>query len=312
MSTISIPIEKEIEAFADYLPLITREEPAVFERQFTMRLQQINEMSLAYPEKRHDLIRYCSNIFAKETDKSNIAYRSRNKPLGYAGDYLVIDWIYTNKTATDYEGKLWDELFIRVPATQAVKNRKDYLCNLLSKLAGEKTNGLSVLNIACGPCRDLAEAIELAGLKAAGSHLHCVDVEKKAIAYAKEILKGYELPHVSFQWEIANALKLRTHRRYDLVWAAGLFDYLDNRCAKILLKRMWDWTAKGGRIVFGNYHPGNPSRNIMEWCLEWFLTYRTKEEMQTLCEEAGIPQDCVSFEQEPLGICVFCVVTRKN
>lgn len=232
--------------------------------------------------------------------------------MGYAGDYLVIDWIYTNKTAIDYKGKLWDEFSLRLPGTQAVKNRKDYLCNLLCKLTGEKTDGLSVLNIACGPCRDLAEAIEIAGQKAAGSHFHCVDVEEKAIEYAQEILKGYEVTHVSFQWEIANALRLRTHRRYDLVWAAGLFDYLDNRCAKILLKRMWDWTAEGGRIVFGNYHPGNPNRNIMEWCLEWFLTYRTKEDMQMLCEEAGIPLECVSFEQEPLGICVFCVVTRKD
>ena len=309
-TTMIINVEKEIEAFANYLPFITNEEPSVFYQQFSMRLQQINEMSLSYPEKRHDLIKYCSNIFAKETDKSNIAYRSKVKPLGYAGDYLLIDWIYTNKTATDYKGNLWDEFSLRLPGTQAVKNRKDYLCDLLSKLAGEKTGGLSVLNIACGPCRDIAEALSLAGAKAAGIHLHCVDVEKKAIEYAKELIKGYEVPHVSFQWEIANALKLRTHRRYDLVWAAGLFDYLDNRCAKILLKRMWDWTAEGGRIVFGNYHPSNPSRNVMEWCLDWSLTYRTQEDMMTLCEEACIPQECVSFEQEPLGICVFCVVTR--
>ena len=90
----------------------------------------------------------------------------------------------------------------------------------------------------------------------------------------------------------------------------GLFDYLDDRHAEALLRRMWDWTAEGGRIVFGNFHPNNPNRNAMEWCWEWFLNYRTADDLRMLCDKAGIPQSCVKIEQEPLGICLFCVVTR--
>lgn len=309
MTNKVIQIEKEIETFANYLPFITNEELSVFDKQFNMRLKQIDEMSLACPKHRYDLMKHCSKICAKELDKGTMASRSRNKPLGYAGDYLIIDWIYTNKTATDHEGKLWDELYLRFPATQAVKNRKDYFCNLFSKLTGGKPAGISVLDLACGSCRDLADAIAQAGSSVAGSYFHCVDVEKKAITYAKKILQS-KVPNVSFQWEAANVLRLRTHKRYDLVWAAGLFDYLSDRYAKILLKRMWDWTDEGGKIVFGNYHPSNPNRNAMEWCWEWFLNHRTKEDLQMLCEEAGIPQECVSFAQEPLGVCIFCIVTR--
>lgn len=73
---------------------------------------------------------------------------------------------------------------------------------------------------------------------------------------------------------------------------------------------MWDWTTEGGRIVFGNFHPGNPNRNAMEWCWEWFLNYRSANDMRMLCDKAGIPQSCVKIEQEPLVICLFCVVTR--
>jgi len=73
---------------------------------------------------------------------------------------------------------------------------------------------------------------------------------------------------------------------------------------------MWSWTNHGGKIIVGNFHPGNPNRNYMEWCLDWLLIYRTEEDMLRLCEQAGIPEDCVSFDKEPLGVCVFCIVTR--
>lgn len=57
---------KEIEAFANYLPLIASEILSVFEGQFNKKLKQINEMSLKSLESRHDLIKYCSKICAKD------------------------------------------------------------------------------------------------------------------------------------------------------------------------------------------------------------------------------------------------------
>lgn len=106
------------------------EELSVFEEQFNKKLKQINEMSLESLESRHDLIKYFSKICAKEMDKGTMSYRCRVKPLGYAGDYLILDWIYTKKISTDHIGKLWDELYLRFPASQAVQNRKDYFCNI--------------------------------------------------------------------------------------------------------------------------------------------------------------------------------------
>ena len=212
---------KEIKAFADYLSHIVSEELSVFEEQFNKQLKQINEMSQASSENRYGLIKYCSKICAKEMDKSTMSYRCRVKPLGYAGDYLILDWIYTKKISTDYVGKLWDELYLRFPASQAVQNRKDHFCNLLSTLANKATNGISVLDIACGSCHDLADAIEKIGTEVAGSYFHCVDAEQKAIEYAKKVLRG-NAPDVSFRWEVSNAFRLRTDRRYDLVWAAGV------------------------------------------------------------------------------------------
>jgi len=66
----------------------------------------------------------------------------------------------------------------RGAATRAVRNRKKFFCDMLNALCKEAPNGLSVLNLASGPCRDVAEAIVQADSKAAGSHFHCVDIDE--------------------------------------------------------------------------------------------------------------------------------------
>lgn len=251
---------------------------------------------------------------AKELDKGAMFNRSRKKPLGYPGDYLLIDWIYTKETSSGCEGMLWDNFCHRTAATIAVRNRKDFFCKLFNSTAGMAKKRISVLDLASGSCRELCDAIDQCDSMIDGSIFHCVDIEKEATAYACELLNG-RLDKFKFEWKNINVIELReftSNIKYDLIWAAGLFDYLPDRFARTVLMRLWELTTCGGKIVFGNFHPSNPSRNIMEWCLEWPLIYRTEEDLHKLCDVAGIPQDCVQIEQEPLGVCLFCVITRSN
>jgi cyclopropane fatty-acyl-phospholipid synthase-like methyltransferase len=134
-------------------------------------------------------------------------------------------------------------------------------------------------------------------------------MDERAITYAKGVVKGLEQIAL-FEWETANVFWLDPSERYDLVWAAGLFDYLKERHAVALLRRMWDWTKDGGRLVFGNIHPRNPTRHYMEWCLAWYLVHRTREDMLSLCWQAGISKEEVSFQTEPLGIFCFCIIEK--
>lgn len=309
MAGFDTQAKKEIDALAAYLTLIASEDQQVFDEQFHARLKRINELSLNCPEKRDELIRYCSRSCAYELDRGAMSHYCRNKPLGYAGDYLVNDWIYKNDISSHPVGGLWDAFYQRFPVAQSLRNRKEYLCNLFCGLSGRASGGISALNLGCGSCRDVADAIDRAGHAADGSRFHCVDQERIAIEYAKKTIHKAQTTQISFQWEVANVLQFQTVRRYGLVWAGGLFDFLEDHYAKILLKAMWNWVDAGGQIVFSNLHPDNPSRNAMEWCWKWFLNYRTKDDLRMLCDAAGIPQSSVRFEQEPLGICIFCVIT---
>lgn len=301
-------IKQEIREFADYLPHIAEEDPEWFAEQLQSKLDYINAMSRCCPEDREELMQYCVQQCAPELAQSLIQRQCIEKPFGYAGDFQIIEWIYDYKSDSPGRGRLWDELFHAQAAPQAVRNRKDFFVDIYTSLCQRTPSTRSVLDIASGPCREVTDAVDQAGDLAKGTHFHCVDIEPKAIAYAQD--RVHTLKEISFQWEIANVIRIRPSRRYDLVWSAGLFDYLNDRLATFLLRRMWDWTKVGGTCVIGNFHASNPSRNYMEWCGDWCLIHRTDDDMRRLCHDAGIPSGQMKITHEPLGVCVFAVLTK--
>lgn len=301
-------IKQEIREFADYLPRIVQEDPNLFTEHLRGKLDFIDAMSRCCPEDRGELMQFCVRACAPELTQSLIQRQCIEKPLGYAGDFQVIDWIYDYRSDSPGRGRLWDELFQAQAAPQAVRSRKDFFVGLYTSICQQTPASRSVLDIACGSCREVTDAVDQAGILAEGTRFHCVDIEPKAIACAQD--RARDLKGVSFQWETANVLRIRPSCQYDLVWSAGLFDYLNDRLATLLLKRMWSWTKAGGTCAIGNYHPSNPSRNYMEWCGDWYLIHRTDDDMRRLCRDAGIPPEQVTITHESLGVCVFALLTK--
>ena len=247
-------------------------------------------------------------------DKSVMHRRMRAKPLGYSGDYLLIDWIYTRKTAKSRIGHAWDRVFHEYPGVQAVINRKRYLAETIDSFLVERTAPGSILDVGCGSGRDLYEALEglsmpYRELPSRVSLIHYVDHEPNALSYAKGLFRDYAHT-ANVMWECQNALRLKPQHKYDLVWCAGLFDYLNDVLCRRLIKKMWSWLNEGGRIVFGNFHPRNPTRLPMEMCGGWYLIHRTEEELLDLAVSSGVPEECVSIEQESLGINLFCCIQK--
>ncbi|MCF7975588.1 MAG: class I SAM-dependent methyltransferase, partial [Phycisphaerae bacterium] len=239
-------VKQKIREFADFLPTISREEPIAFLEAFDSALDTIDTLSRHCPDSRSELKRMCIETCAAELDRSVMHWRSTHKPLGYAGDYQIIESIYDCKSDSPGRGRLWDNFYNDHAACQAVRNRKDFFCQVFASVCERTTAPRSVLDIACGPCREVTDAVSQAGELARGTHFHCIDIESKAIDYAQDRLGALE--GVTFQWDVANALRMQPDHQYDLVWSAGLFDYLNDRLAILLLKRMWRWTKAGGDL----------------------------------------------------------------
>ena len=76
------------------------------------------------------------------------------KPYGYSGDFQMIDKIYQQKVSDRADLKNWDLFFHAQKAPMAVRNRKQYFIDMLTRLRRRfEDRELQDLNVASGPCR---------------------------------------------------------------------------------------------------------------------------------------------------------------
>ena len=226
------------------------------------------------------------------------------KPLGYAGDFVIIDRIYNGWLSPKPHLVNWDRFFHTLGAARAVVNRKKYFLDILRSLRTKNTK-CEVLNIGCGSSQDIKEFLSEGKSQI---FFECVDYDKNAIEYSYNKIKenGF-LNHVEFYRN--NALRFRPSKQYDLIWSAGLFDYLDEETFKILLTRQLAFIKTGGELVIGNFSVNNPSRDCME-CGNWFVYHRSPEELIKMASECGIPGEKITVKAEPLGVNLFLHISQ--
>lgn len=227
----------------------------------------------------------------------------RTKPHGYAGDFEIIDKIYTHHISNNPRFQKYDAFFQAQAAPQAVRNRKTYFKNILKEKSTIKN--CRVLNLASGPCRGLAEVIEENSMEE--MTIDCVDLDEHAIAYARRLVRQH--PNIAFHHQ--NILKYSPNKKYDLIWSAGLFDYFNDKYFVRLLNRFLAYVEVGGELIIGNFHPSNPTRSFMEIGGKWFLHHRTAANLIALAKEAGIHKKAsVRIEKEPLGVNLFMRIRK--
>ena len=69
---------------------------------------------------------------------------------------------------------------------------------------------------------------------------------------------------------------------FDVVYCAGLFDYLSQRVCKRLAELFFGLLRPGGLLTFTNVSSANPCQGAMEYILEWNLIYRDEDGMRDL------------------------------
>lgn len=299
-------IQSELKKFAQFLTNSNDLDTISYRNELYKRVDAITKMIQEEPfcEKWADEFYRLFDQF----DISPVHQRARSKPLGYSGDYLIIDWIYTKKIAPSGLEKRFDSIFQSYEAAEAVRNRKKYFIQKCREFMKSKRGRVDILNLGCGPCRDVLEIYQ-ASKNGTNLHFHCVDQEPEAIEYAKKLLTHNQVQD-NVKLDCANIFHLKTTNQYDFIWIAGLFDYLEDRVAKLLLKKVWRYLKKDGQIIFGNFSPKNPTRKSMEVGCHWYLIHRTAQDLIRLCTETKLPFQEIEVESEPLGINLFCIIRK--
>ncbi len=222
------------------------------------------------------------------------------KPHGYAGDHELIDRIYSEWKSDDEKHHKWDALYHDMEATRAVRNRKEYFLNLVSKLELLEKNNPHVLNLGSGPCSDLYEY--LLTFPKTKVRFDCLDMDKTAIDYASVICDNY---FDKIEYIHKNAFRYKTQKKYDLIWSAGLFDYFSDKLFVHLTNKMYQLLEEDGELVIGNFSENNPSRGMMEVILQWYLHHRSEEKLVELALLAGVEENKIDVKSEQTGVNLF-------
>jgi hypothetical protein len=100
--------------------------------------------------------------------------------------------------------------------------------------------------------------------------------------------------------------------RFDLVYSAGLYDYLPKAVAEALTTRLFTMLNPGGRLLIGNFGAGLDETAFMEAVMDWPLIWRTPEAIADFgaqIDPALIAQTHVFAD--PTGTCWYLDITRR-
>lgn len=253
------------------------------------------------------------------------AHRTYTKPLGYAGDYEMVNMMLQESPTTGRSAyaQIFQELQTNVAACLAHRNRIDYLEDVLKteadRVTAEEMRVCNVLNVGCGPAVEIQRFIRNSELCE-----ECVftlmDFNEETLEYTKgrvevAVSESGHQPVVNFIRRSIDELLKDVHDQsdevvptYDLVYCAGLFDYFPDNVCRNLVSLYYRWVKPGGRLVATNVTPTNPDRYTMEHLLEWYLIYRDESTMRSLAPRGTTPE----ITLDATGVNIFLSIRKPK
>jgi SAM-dependent methyltransferase len=246
------------------------------------------------------------------------AERFYSKPRGYAGDYLSIHNIYTNRAAgTGRLGPVVDRMFLDTPPSRAVRNRRSLLAReIVNSVAAQAEGSVRVMCMASGPATEIFDAFDALPDKSR-LRVTLLDIDLQALAFVDDIRSRQKLvSQITLVNENLIALflgrgKTRVEPQH-LIYSIGLIDYLNDKLVQKLLQYAYENLVPGGRVILGNFHPRNPAKEFMDYVLEWNLIHRTEEDMNRLFRASPFKRDCTRIQFEHEGVNLFAECRKEN
>lgn len=256
--------------------------------------------------------------------QSPYARRAMEKPLGYAGDYEMMNQVYRN----GYEGtSLFSKLIHRYTVNEAaaisVRERKSYLSEKINTAITKSKNAVvTICSVACGPAQEWVEFFDHFSLpKEKQLEIVLIDQDVEALFDARRNVQSCSRDlgsQVSIICEpvvvkdiIDNSERASAFldRSFDMIYSAGLYDYLPQAIAKSLTATLAARLKPSGHLLVGNFHPSSPTRAICEFSIDWRLIYRTEEEVKDLAELVSNMDSSIEIDSQ--GIVVYLNLEKK-
>ena len=226
--------------------------------------------------------------------ESPVTHRAFLKPRGYAGDAVLMDLMYGTASPGRDLSPLGGMLFgyeFDSPCCKSVRVRRAILARELDDVARERP-GANVLSVACGHLREIEWS------RAARDRqitVTALDQDRESLRVIDRDYARYGVCTVP--GTIGDVLRRAMRfRNLDLVYASGLFDYLQQPLARALVDAMFRMLGPGGRLLIANFTPDTSDAAWMETFMDWQLVYRDEEQMRALTESIAA-SDITHLEQ---------------
>jgi hypothetical protein len=240
-------------------------------------------------------------------------YRAFSKPRGYAGDAVMMDYIYglgeagpAARAATPLGRAIFRYMDTR-PSARAVRFRRRLIAGLIDSLP--LRGGSTVIALAAGHLREIEISQAICGGRIQKFVALDQDEDSLAVVASDYSRSGVETISGSVRQILSGKLNPGC---FDFVYAAGLFDYLNASTAIAFTRRMFEMTRPGGVTLIPNFLAGARDRGYMESFMDWHLIYRDHNDMQALADALPSAEvaECRIFD-DPDDTITFLLVTKK-
>jgi extracellular factor (EF) 3-hydroxypalmitic acid methyl ester biosynthesis protein len=258
--------------------------------------------------------------------------RAYEKPLGYAGDYRMMELYFARDLGEGLFGRFLYTVTKEYSLVQAVINREAMIRRAVEEASSRVGDGpVRVLSLAAGPAIELRRFIEATNGLSRPVELILLDQDPKALESAHGHLtrllleRHYGTLPVSVRclhFSVRQLLKPQTVDEcrivretlaaLDLVYSAGLYDYLPQPVATRLTELTYSKLRPGGRLFHGNLVEAPDTTWTMDYVLGWRLIYRTDAMMLALADGLTPQAESVRIARDTTERAIFLDVRRGD
>ncbi len=247
--------------------------------------------------------------------KSYTIHRTRTWPQGYQGDYKTLETAYRNTPLSDGIGYYLDQYMLSMPLAHGLRGRRAKLRELIGHELTARTNP-TVLDIACGSCREVSELVP--EIKQSGARFTCIDLDSEALNFALHRLTHAGLEEGQVELFSYNALRLfdletavAEFGMRDIIYSVGFFDYLPDEFLIKLLRSLYMLLNPGGKLIAAFKDADRYRSQEFHWLVDWdgFLQ-RKKKDFVRLLHDADIPANAVEACRDASGTIQFYTATK--
>ncbi|RUX06392.1 class I SAM-dependent methyltransferase, partial [Mesorhizobium sp. M8A.F.Ca.ET.059.01.1.1] len=211
-----------------------------------------------------------------------LTHWSFTKPRGYSGDAQLLDYIYCDphvaeSVASASEiGKALYSHTQNVPSCVAARERRDLLTRYVDETAAKNGPETEVLAIAAGHLREANRSTALAEGRL--KRWVALDQDPQSVGLIARDFQGTAVEAIdgSVRTVLTRSQKLG---KFDLIYASGLYDYLQHNVAVKLTKTCLQMLKPNGTFLFANYAEGTPDAGYRETFMDWVLLLRSEVDM---------------------------------